>query len=226
MLQKLEIFLKRKIRHGFSSYYRKKDSAKLQNKDFVLISRNCWGGQVYQWLNLPYNTPFVGLFLFGPCYMKLLRDFDKYMAMDIKFKEVSKYPDAYNSHPIGVLGDIEIQFQHYSSVKEAKDKWERRKSRMLKLKREDYFFSICDRRGITEENIKEFHQMNFRNKISFSFQKISGLSNLQHIKFIQDLSKHNGAPPNGRKRFKLTFLYFDLVNYLNTENVVRTRFKD
>jgi len=166
MLQKLEIFLKRKIRHGFSSYYRKKDSAKLQNKDFVLISRNCWGGQVYQWLNLPYNTPFVGLFLFGPCYMKLLRDFDKYMAMDI------------------------------------------------------------DRRGITEENIKEFHQMNFRNKISFSFQKISGLSNLQHIKFIQDLSKHNGAPPNGRKRFKLTFLYFDLVNYLNTENVVRTRFKD
>ena len=226
MLRRLEIFLKRKIRHGFRSYYQKKDIASLKNKDFVLISRNCWGGQVYQWLNIPYNTPFVGLFLFGPCYMKLLRNFDKYMAMDLEFIEKSKYPDAYNNHPIGVLGDIEIQFQHYDSVDEARQKWERRKSRMLKQKKENYFFSVCDRRGITNLDIKEFHKMNFKNKVSFSFEKISGLTNSQHIKFIQDLSKHNGAPPNGRKRFKLTFLYFDLVNYLNTGNVVRTRFKD
>lgn len=67
--------------------------------------------------------------------------------------------------------------------------------------------------------------MNFLNKISFSFEKIEGLSNLQHIKFNRDLSKKNGIPPNGKRRFKLTFLYFDLVNYLNTGNVIRTRFK-
>jgi hypothetical protein len=40
------------------------------------------------------------------------------------------------------------------------------------------------------------------------------------------MSKKNGTPPNGRKRFKLTFLYFDLINYLNTGIVERTRFKD
>lgn len=226
MLIKLEIFLRRKIRHGLRSYYQKKDFVKLKNKDFVLISRNCWGGQVYQWFNLPYNTPFVGLFLFGPCYMKLLRDFDKYMALDLEFCEVSKYPDAYNSHPIGVLDDIEIHFQHYTSIAEAREKWVRRKDRMLKQKKEDYFFSICDRRGVSDEDIKEFHQMNFKNKISFSFKEIPELNSLQHIKFIQDLSKKKGMPPNGRKRFKLSFLYFDLVNYLNTGNVIRTRFKN
>ena len=227
MLNRFEIFLKRKIRHGFSSYYQKKDIAKLKNKDFVLISRNCWGSQAYQWLNAPYNTPFVGLFLFGPCYMKLLRDFDRYMTLDIAFTKKTKYPDAYKNHsyPIGVLDDIEIHFQHYKSIDEAREKWTRRRDRMLKHKKENYFFSICDRRGVTDENIKEFHQMNFKNKISFSFTEIEGLNSEQHIKFIQDFSKKKKIPPNGRKRFKLTFLYFDLVDYLNTENVVRTRFK-
>lgn len=225
MIRRLEIFLKRKIRHHFRNYYQRKDRERLENKDFVLISRNCWGGQVYQWLGLPYNTPFVGLFLFGPCYMKLLRNFDNYMQMDLEFRKISKYPDAYNNHPIGVLGDIEIHFQHYESVQEAKDKWARRKARMLAYDMDDYFFSICDRRGITDDDIRAFHKMPFKNKISFSFNSIKGLQNLKHIKFIQDFTKKNGTPPNGRKRFKLTFLYFDLVHYLNTGNVARTRFK-
>jgi uncharacterized protein (DUF1919 family) len=226
MLQRLEIFLKRKIRHEFRSYYQKKDIARLRNKGFVLISRNCWGGQVYQWFGIPYNTPFVGLFLFGPCYMKLLRDFDRYMGMELEFCEISKYPDAYNNHPIGVLDDIEIHFQHYNSVDEARAKWERKKARMLKQKKENYFFSICDRRGVSNDDIVEFHNMSFKNKISFSFSQITNLNNQQHIRFIQDMSKKNGTPPNGRKRFKLTFLYFDLINYLNTGIVERTRFKD
>jgi uncharacterized protein (DUF1919 family) len=89
----------------------------------VLISRNCWGGQAYQSLGLPYNSPFVGLFLFGPCYMKLLRDFDSYMQMELEFIEISKYADAYNNHPIALLGDVEIHFQHYGSIEEAREKW-------------------------------------------------------------------------------------------------------
>lgn len=225
MIRRLEVFLKRKIRVNFKNYYQRQDVQKLENKNFVLISRNCWGGQVYQWLNLPYNTPFVGLFLFGPCYMKLLGNFDEYMNMNLQFCEVSKYPDAYNTHPIGLLGDIEIHFQHYKTKQEAKSKWNRRKARMLKYDKSNYFFSICDRRGVTNSDIEEFHKLKYKNKISFSFNKIPSLTNLQHIKFIQDLSKKKGAPPNGRKRFKLTFLYFDLVHYLNTGNVLRTRFK-
>ena len=226
MFQRPEIFLRRKIRHGeLKTYYQKKDIKKLVNRNFVLISRNCWGGQVYQWLNLPYNTPFVGLFLFGPCYMKLLKDFDNYMKMELEFIKTSKYIDAYNNHPIGVLDDIEIHFQHYENEQEAKEKWNRRKKRMLKCTKENYFFSICDRRGITNDDILAFHKMDFKNKLSFSFTKIKDVANTQHIKFNQDFSKKKGAPPNGKKRFKLTFLYLDLVYYLNTTNVMRTRFK-
>lgn len=139
MVLKLETFLRRKIRNGFSSFFQKKDIARLQNKDFVLISRNCWGGQVYQWLNIPYNTPFVGLFLFGPCYMKLLRDFERYMAIDLKFIEQSKYAEVEEIYPIGILDDVEIHFQHYNGIEEARDKWNRRKKRMLAHNKTNFF---------------------------------------------------------------------------------------
>ena len=225
-LLRIEIFLKRKLRDALKGYFQRKDKKKLRNKGFVLISRNCWGGQIYQWLGLPYNTPFVGLFLFGPCYMKLLRNFDRYMKMELDFSKVSKYPDANITYPIGILDDIEIHFQHYENEEEARNKWNKRKQRMLKSDRNDYFFSICDRRGIDVKDIKEFHGMNFKHKISFSFFKVNGLNNEQHIKFMQNPAKENKLPPNGKKRFKLTFLYFDIVNYLNTGEVIRTRFKE
>lgn len=226
MFKKLEIFIKRKLRQAFASYYSKKDLGRLANKNFVLISRNCWGGQAYQWLGLPYNTPFVGLFLFGPCYMKLLRNFDAYMKLELAFIEKSKYADAYNNHPIGLLGDVEIHFQHYESEEEALEKWNRRKQRMLEVPRDNYFFTICDRREITALDIQEFHGMKFKNKLSFSFHKIEGLTSREHIKFIKDPNKKKGSPPNGKKRFKLSFLYFDLVHWLNEGVIIRTRFKD
>lgn len=225
MCTRLEIFIKRKLRQAFSSYYQKKDRDSLVNTDFVLISRNCWGGQAYQWLGLKYNTPFVGLFLFGPCYMKLLRHFDTYMQLELNFIEISKYPNAYNNHPIALLGDVELHFQHYENSAEAREKWNRRKQRMLEIPKANYFFTICDRREVTPMDIKEFHTMDFKNKLSFSFKSIEGLTNRQHIKFIKDPRKKNGSPPNGKKRFKLSFLYFDLVHWLNVGNVIRTRFK-
>jgi len=226
MLLRFEIFIKRKSRQIFDTYYQRKDRARLKNTNFVLISRNCWGGQAYQWLGLPYNSPFVGLFLFGPCYMKLLRDFDRYMNMELAFIPKSKYPDAYNNHPIGVLDDVEIHFQHYENIDEAREKWNRRKKRMFEVSKDNYFFTICDRRGINANDFGEFHRMTFKNKLSFSFHKIEDLKNSQHLKFIQDLSKKKGRPPKGKKRFKLSFLYFDLVHWLNEGIVTRTRFKD
>lgn len=219
----LEILIKRKIRQYFKSYFAEKDIKRLTNTDFVIVSRNCWGGQVYQYLQKPYNTPFVGLFLFGPCYMKLLSDFDDYMRMDIDFVAVSKYPESKNNYPIGVLKDVEIHFQHYETIEEARGKWNRRRDRMLEnTNKDNYFFMVCDRRRVTAEDLTNFHELPFKNKVSFAFFKLS-IKN--HIRFFN--SKHNKTNriPNGKKRFKLTFLYFDVVHWLNSGEILRTRFK-
>ncbi len=45
MIRSFEVYVRRKLRKHFK-FFEKKDRAALGNKDFVIISNNCWGGQV------------------------------------------------------------------------------------------------------------------------------------------------------------------------------------
>lgn len=80
----------------------------IRNKNISIISNNCWGGIVSQFINIQYNSPFVGLFIFAPDYILLLKDFSM-INDEIRFipREQSKYYDrVYSSacYPIGVIG--------------------------------------------------------------------------------------------------------------------------
>lgn len=228
MLRTFEIFVKRKVRQYFNAYHSKKDRTSLVKEDFVIVSKNCWGGQFYKWMDKPYNTPFVGLFLCGPCYIKLLNNFDFYLKQELKFVEKSKYKtNIKKEYPIALLDDIEIHFQHYENKEEAIEKWNRRKERLLGYKnRDNFYFTICDRRGATDEIIKEFHSLPYKNKVSFGLNKIDGLTATQHIKVYDNPNGKLTEVHNGKKLFKLTFLYFDLINWINTGAIKRTRFKE
>ena len=225
MIRSLEVYVRRKVRKHFK-FFEKKDRALLRNKEFVIISNNCWGGQVYQWYQLPYNTPFVGLFIYGPCYIKLLKNFDHYMAQELKFGVVSKYKDRAKTYPVGLLDDIEIHFQHYDTEEEALEKWKRRTARMLRNRDQDnYFFMIADRERADKEILQEFHTLPYKNKISFAAFRLENISNKEHIVVYERPKSKKIETPNGKKMFNLSFLYFDLVQWLNTGKLRRTRFK-
>lgn len=215
MFKKISIFSKRKVRQVFKKRLNKKDIAFLKNSNFVLISNNCWGGAAYQWFERPYNSPFIGLFLYGPCYIKLLQNFDEYMHQKLIFVSESRYPDRKLTYPLATLNDIEIHFTHYATEEEAKNKWERRTLRMLEEKNRDhYFFKICDRERVSNKILEEFHQLPFKNKISFSVKNLSTLKNKNHFKIHNTDRKNKNHVPNGKKLFKLTFYYFDLPKWL------------
>lgn len=171
---------------------------RLTNPNFTIISNNCWGHEVYNYLRLPYDTPFVGLYLYAPCYIKLLENFHSTIASELRFKEVSKYGkrvDESYQYPIGVLGDdIEIQFLHYKSKEEAYDKWNRRLERMH-LEENQLFFKFDDRDRCTQDLLLKFHQLPYKNKISFSKAKLLHYENnfeltgkAGHVSLIKTLS--------------------------------------
>ena len=227
MLVDIEIWIKRKAQQYFENFYSAKDIVRLKNKDFVIISRNCWGGQIYQWLKLPYNTPFVGLFIYTPCYIKILKNFDHYMSLELGFIEESKYSKYPTNYPIGLLGDAEIHFKHYVDEKEARDKWNRRTDRMFETTDMDnFYFSICSWRGLSNKDLEEFYGLPFKNKLSFDGKGFADGSEDRHIKLYNNKNDARTNAPNGKKLFKLTFLYLDLVAWLNTGKIYRTRFKD
>lgn len=99
---------------------------RLRNKEFTIICDNCWAGKVYSELGIPYQTPFVGLFIFSPDYIKLLNNLDYYLksgGQSLRFVRESKYIKEFdNSYPLALLDDIEIHFLHYQSESEAREK--------------------------------------------------------------------------------------------------------
>lgn len=140
----------------------------IKNKNFSVISNNCWAGRVYQYLDMPYLSPTAGLYFFAPDYIKFVSDLRRYLATELRFiePEESKYYGEIKKRnqtdkPIGILDDVEIVFLHYKTKEEAAEKWNRRKERVnfdniiIKFSRMD----LC-----TEKEIEKFDSIPLKNK--------------------------------------------------------------
>ena len=87
----------------------------LKNKTVTILSNNCWGTFMYKYCNLEFNSPFIGLFVFAPDYIKLLEE-PSLIYSDLCFIERSrsKYLEFLDDkeYPIGLIAnDIEIHFR-------------------------------------------------------------------------------------------------------------------
>ena len=200
MSQKLKDKLKPII---YPILYRK-SRKKLQNRNFTIISDNCWGGRVYQELGIQYNSPFIGLFIMSPDYLKLVKNLRYYMSQELVFIENSKYTDK-TTYPIGLLADIEIHFLHYSSEEEARSKWNRRKERM---NWNNLFFKFNDNDKCNNELIKEFDDLDYNSKVIFSSKKYNDVKSLIYFKERENIGFVG-------EDLKIYRKYFDVVDWLN-----------
>lgn len=157
--------------HKYKNYARHRFlRRRLRNSDFCIIANNCWGSRIYKELRLPYNTPFVGLFLFSPDYIRILSNLQWYLDHKIHFVTQSRYPQANKQmkekkYPIGLLGeDVELHFLHYSSSEEAEQKWEARKRRM---NFGNLFVAYSDRDLFEDQHLLEYENLNYEHKVFF-----------------------------------------------------------
>ena len=169
--------------------------SKLLYKDFTIISNNCWGGMIYESYNLQKLTPTVGLYFMASDYIKFISNIKKYVLEDLVFispKEskwlTSKETQDSIKCPIARLDDIEIYFLHYHSEEEARDKWTRRCSR---INWDRILFKFNDQNGCTEEDLKAFINLPYKNKVFFTCKewnikhdcivKINQFANKEHV---------------------------------------------
>lgn len=105
--------------------------SKKKYRSISIISDDCWGGEVYKKIKQPFNSPFIGVFINPEDYIRLLSKLEFYLSQPLRFIDSNKIvPGHSKPFPIAFLGDVEINFMHYSNESEAKDKWERRVSRI------------------------------------------------------------------------------------------------
>ena len=198
---------------SFTTFFVKKRIKKL---DFTIVSSNCWGTRIYQEFDIPYKTPFIGMFFYAPCYIKLLGNIREYLQSDISFASKSKYDQANkareasnNYYPIGLINDdIEIHFLHSQDATECLNNWNRRLSRMNWNR---LFFSFTDRDLCNKEILKAFDCLPYKNKVCFTAQ------NYHDLKSCVQLPEFENEPyiSDIYTDFDISKKHFDIIDWLN-----------
>ncbi len=184
----------------------------------TIIANNCWAGAAYQDLAMPYHSPFVGLFLHAPCYLKLLKNLRHYLDSPLTFTTHSRY-DRVNQarqqgqvYPIGLLHrEVEIHFAHYATPQETWDKWTRRTRRIDWDQPDRLFFKFCDRDGCPPALIAEFDQLPFAHKVCFTSQPYPQFKSVVWVQACQNQVE----VVNGFALYPLCKQYFDVAAWFN-----------
>ena len=184
--------------------------SRIRNKDFTLLSNDCYGAEIYKWLQIEYKTPFVGLMLMAPCYIKFLSRPEYYWSLPVTFIDKSMYEkmDAARArnrrYPLARLDDIEIHFLHYTSEQEAIAKWQRRIDRInWKCL---YVKFVMDKDYADASHLQQFGQLPYKNKVCFSKEKYDWAADNVYLPNYAE---------NAVLAFRNSLLYFNIIGWLN-----------
>ena len=215
MLTKAQI--KRRLKKGVALFLR----IPLKNKEFSILSNNCWGGVVYDRYALPYRTPTIGLWIPPEDYIKLLKEPKVYLYSElrqinyreshvadllIERKKSGRYDFDLDDLIIGRVEDVDIVFIHYKTFDDAKTKWDRRKQR---INWDNLVVKFNDQNECKTEDYQAFLQLPYKNKLFFTAREewctepyCIYLKQYANAGYVVNDTTHGDVP-------------LDLTNYLN-----------
>lgn len=110
-------------------------------RDITIISQNCIGGVFYHDMGMQFLSPTINLFIKEPDFVRFALNLCHYMEQELVMRWEEEWP-------VGTLDDVEVHFMHYSTCKEAKECWERRKQR---INWDKILILATDRNGFHDE---------------------------------------------------------------------------
>jgi uncharacterized protein (DUF1919 family) len=157
---------------------------RLRCDSFSIISDDCWGGELYRLTGIAFATPFIGVIVPAPSYIRILQNLRVALSSDLVQLEASRYPHAEaerqaygpGPYPVGLLTDVdaEVLFMHYGSWREAHSAWMRRRDRVCLT---DPLVKIGTHRGCAAdpgtEILTAFASLPFRRKLVVSHSPVA-----------------------------------------------------
>jgi uncharacterized protein (DUF1919 family) len=147
------------------------------------------------------------MFMYAPCFVKMLSDLDTYLDRELNFVDKSKYLPGKPPYPVGMLGDVEIHFIHDQDSSEVLGKWV---DRLARINRDKMMFVMCERDLCTEQEIRAFDQLPLKNKICFTV----GSYDLPSVQRIGQLSLLREIPPADQAA-GFTYVKSHIIDYIN-----------
>jgi uncharacterized protein (DUF1919 family) len=192
------------------------DQARLQRRDFSIVCANCWGAEAYRHFEVPYLTPFVGLFMEPDCYMRLLSDLPGFLREPFTFTDRSRYPrinDLRSSgrrapYPIGVLrDDVEVHFLHYTDPDEAAEKWARRAER---VNWDNLYVSLLEYGPHETAVLEDFDALPYEHKLVLTPHERPAIRSAWRVR---------GSFSNAASVYYQALSQFDVADWLNTGRI-------
>lgn len=203
--------LKRNIQLKINKIGSKNRNKKILNKKFTIISNNCFGGITYEYLDLQYLSPTIGLYFFAPEYIKFINNIKYYVNLPLKqitAKKSRYYNELKRLHQeskiIGIIDDVEIVFLHYNSFEEAKIKWEKRCKR---INYDNIIYKFNDQNLCTKKELEAFNNFNTKNKICFTSKKYD----YEGFIWMKKYSRNEFVKEDSYYYHK----YLDIISYVN-----------
>ena len=140
------------------------DKRKLKNKNFTIFSSNCVGGVIYHSLGLRFLSPTINLWIEPKDFIKILSYPEKYLKSNL----IKEYSTDKFTYPVGIIKDVKIYGQHYSSFEELKTKWN---ERVQRINWNNVIIFMVQRDGCSYEDLKAFDKLPYKKKVVFTDQK-------------------------------------------------------
>ena len=173
-----------------------------------ILASNCIGTMICHDMKLPWNSPTVNLKMDMNDFVKFCGNMDWYLKQELR-----PVPDPQAPYPVGMLGDIRIDFVHYLNFEDAAGQWDRRKKR---IDREQLFIMGCEKDGCTYETLRRFDRLPWENKVILTRKPYPEFRSAFPVRGFEDCDEL-GTVTNFRPQFlKRRYLDdFDYVSFLN-----------
>lgn len=191
---------------------------RLKNSDFTIITDTCIGAFMYHRLGLPFLSPTINLWMYDKDFYKFVNNLRFYIGEELQFVKIEG-----ETSPTAYLGDILVHFTHYSSEREALEKWTERSKRI----NWDNIFIICSdgpigEDAVTDEEIRSLKNVECKGKIVFTPRTIEEIDYTFPLPTVQKDGMTFTGTYMFDKNWRGTFRWekkWDWIHWLNTGEV-------
>ena len=195
--------------------YYKKYQKRLKNKSPSLITSDCLGGIIYHNLGLKFMSPTINLYIEPKEFVTFVHNLKGFMESDvIEIKAENK------KFPVGQIEyngkKVTLNFMHYNSFEEAKNKWDERK---LRIDYSNIYIAqiIVD---ATKEDFEAFESLPYENKILITKENLTNSKNVTTLKIFSKKKYKPGEGFHYKNWFSIKrhIDEWDYVEFLNKSN--------
>ena len=181
---------------------------RLKNHHPTIIASNCIGTFIYYDMKMRFNSPTINLSFDMNDFVRFLENLHGYLE-----QPVVPHKDDRFDYPCGMVGDVEIRFNHYKTIEEAAAKWDERKKR---IDWDNLFIFGIDGDGCTYESMQRFDSLPYKNKVIFTHKPYPEFTSAYYLQGFED--RDGVYRPTDFKDQFLIRRYMDQFDYISFLN--------